>query len=212
MTRDRSDLGEILRTVPVIPVLSIAAVEAAVPLAEALVAGGITVLEVTFRTPAGPEALARIVKAVPQAIVGAGTVCRHEQYDAAERAGARFIVSPGATPGLVARARDSAVPWLPAAATTSEIMVLLDAGFEYLKFFPAEAMGGPPVVEAFAGPLPEAKFCPTGGIDAGTAPEYLALPNVVCVGGSWLAPGNTVAAGNWPHITALAREAAGLGR
>ncbi len=212
MTPDRSDLGEILRMVPVIPVLSIATVEAAVPLAEALVAGGITVLEVTFRTPAGPEALARIAEAVPQAIVGAGTVRRHEQYDAAERAGARFVVSPGATPGLMARARDSAVPWLPAAATTSEIMVLLDAGFDYLKFYPAEAMGGPPVVEAFAGPLPEAKFCPTGGIDAATAPEYLALPNVVCVGGSWLAPGKAVAAGNWPYITALAREAAGLGR
>jgi len=210
MASDAPDLGDILRRAPVIPVLSIPSVEAAVPLARALVEGGLSVLEITFRTPAGPEALARIAQAVPEAVVGAGTVRRHEQYDAAERAGARFVVSPGVTPGLLARARDSAVPWLPAAATTSEVMVLLDAGFEYLKFFPAEALGGAPTVKAFAGPLPEAQFCPTGGIDTGTAPAYLALPNVVCIGGSWIAPADAVTAGDWPRITALARAATGL--
>jgi 2-dehydro-3-deoxyphosphogluconate aldolase/(4S)-4-hydroxy-2-oxoglutarate aldolase len=206
----RSELCTLLAGTPVVPVLTVEATEIALPLARALVAGGLPVLEITLRTPAALQVIEMIASEVEGAVVGAGTVLTPAQYEAAARAGARFVVSPGATPALLDAAAVSPVPFLPGAATSSEIMTLLERGHSFLKFFPAEPAGGIAYLKALAGPLSEARFCPTGGIDASSAPRYLSLPNVLCVGGSWVAPGDAVAAGDWPRITALAQAAAAL--
>ncbi|HEX6112186.1 MAG TPA: bifunctional 4-hydroxy-2-oxoglutarate aldolase/2-dehydro-3-deoxy-phosphogluconate aldolase [Geminicoccaceae bacterium] len=206
----RSELCTLLAGTPVVPVLTVEAVEIALPLARALVAGGLEVLEITLRTPAALRVIEMIASEVEGAAVGAGTVLTPAQYEAAVRAGARFVVSPGATQALLDVAAASPVPFLPGAATSSEIMTLLERGHSCLKFFPAEPAGGIAYLKSLAAPLPEARFCPTGGIDARIARRYLCLPNVLCVGGSWVAPGDAVAAGDWPSITALARAAAAL--
>ena len=210
MTMPRPDLSTLLAGTPVVPVLVVESVETGVALARALVAGGLSVLEITLRTAAALEVI-RAIDGEVEAVVGAGTVLDAAQYRAAERAGARFVVSPGATEDLLAYAEASETPFLPGAATASEVMSLLERGYACLKFFPAEPAGGIAYLKALAAPLPEARFCPTGGIDAGSAPRYLALSNVLCVGGSWVAPGDAVAARDWPRITALARAAAALG-
>lgn len=199
------------RLAPVIPVLVIDDINHAVPLAQALVAGGLPVLEVTLRTDCAIEAIALMAK-VPGARVGAGTVL--SAYDAARAkgAGAEFAVSPGAAPGLIAACSANALPLLPGAVTASEVMTLLEIGYRTLKFFPAGPAGGPPVLKALYGPLPQATFCPTGGVSLSNAKDYLSLPNVACVGGSWVAPAKMMADGDWAGITALAREAAGLPR
>jgi 2-dehydro-3-deoxyphosphogluconate aldolase/(4S)-4-hydroxy-2-oxoglutarate aldolase len=205
-----SDLTTLFAGTPVIPVLVIDDAATAVPLAQALVAGGLGILEITLRTPAALEVIRAIAGEVEEAVVGAGTVLTPAQYRDAERAGARFVVSPGATDAVLSAARASTVPLLPAAATATEVMRLLEQGYRFLKFFPAEPAGGPAYLKALASPLPAARFCPTGGIDAARAPEYLKLSNVVCVGGSWVAPNTAVAAGDWQQITRLARAAAAL--
>jgi 2-dehydro-3-deoxyphosphogluconate aldolase / (4S)-4-hydroxy-2-oxoglutarate aldolase len=206
----QAGLQDLLATTPVVPVLAIDAVRTALPLAQALVAGGLSVLEITLRTPAALEIIRAISGELERAVVGAGTVLTPGQYRDAVRAGARFVVSPGATPALLDVAEASSVPFLPGALTSSEIMRLLERGYGCLKFFPAELSGGVAYLQALAAPLPDARFCPTGGIDAARAPAYLALPNVVCVGGSWVAPRDAVAAEDWPAITRLARVATGL--
>src|SRR4051812_15692240 len=198
------------RLAPVIPVLTIEDARQAIPLARTLVEGGLPVIEVTLRTGAALDAIAAIAKAVPEAIVAAGTVTSAPQIAAVIEAGARFIVTPGTPPGLAEALAAAAVPAMPGCATVSEALVLADLGFEVLKFFPAGASGGQAWLKSAAGPLPELKFCPTGGIDAGNAGAYLALPNVVCVGGSWLAPPAAVARGDFEGIAELARAAAGL--
>jgi 2-dehydro-3-deoxyphosphogluconate aldolase/(4S)-4-hydroxy-2-oxoglutarate aldolase len=205
-----SDPGALLATAPVVPVLEVGALEHAVPLARALVEGGLPVLEITLRSAVALAAIEAIASEVEGAIVGAGTVLSTEQYRAAERAGARFVVSPGATDALLGCAAAGQTPFLPGAATATEIMRLLDYGYRVLKFFPAEPAGGVAYLKALAAPLPAARFCPTGGIDAARARNYLVLPNVVCVGGSWVAPPAAVAAGAWDRITDLARTAATL--
>ncbi|WP_374573392.1 bifunctional 4-hydroxy-2-oxoglutarate aldolase/2-dehydro-3-deoxy-phosphogluconate aldolase [Phenylobacterium sp.] len=201
-------LEDILRLAPVVPVLIIEDPGHAEPLARALVAGGLRALEVTLRTPAAIEAIERM-NAVEGAVVGAGTVTTASARQAVADAGARFAVSPGLIAGETA---EGPVPLLPGIATATELMAGLAAGFEYFKLFPANVVGGPAALKAFASPFAQARFCPTGGVDARTAPDYLALPNVVCVGGSWVAPADAVRAGDWDRITALAREAAALGR
>jgi 2-dehydro-3-deoxyphosphogluconate aldolase / (4S)-4-hydroxy-2-oxoglutarate aldolase len=207
-----SDLDSLLAGTPVVPVLVIDSVATALPLARALVDGGLRVLEITLRTPAALDVIRALAAEVEGAVVGAGTVLTAGQYQDAERAGARFVVSPGATDALLAAAAASAVPFLPGAATASEVMGLLEQGYRCLKFFPAEPAGGVAYLEALAAPLPEARFCPTGGIDPIKARTYLSLPNVLCVGGSWVAPKDALAAADWPRITSLARAAAALGR
>jgi len=202
----------ILAAAPVVPVLTIEERAQAVPLARALVAGGLTALEITLRTPAGLDCIRAIAAEVEGANVGAGTVLDARQLDEAVRAGAKFLVSPGATPGLIEAAAASAVPYLPGVATAGEAMALAERGYRYLKFFPAEPAGGVPYLKALAAPLPEIRFCPTGGIGAGNAGAYLALPNVICVGGSWVAPADAVAAGNWARVTSLAAGAAAAKR
>ena len=197
---------------PVIPVIVVQRVDDAVPLARALVAGGIRVLEVTMRTPAALAAIAAIAAAVPDAIVGAGTVRSDADARAAHAAGARFAVSPGWSPRVAAACREVGLALLPGAATASEVMQAADEGHRFLKFFPAGAAGGTAMLKAWAGPFADVVFCPTGGIDATTAPEYLALANVKVVGGSWLTPSDAIAAGDWPRIERLARDAAGLAR
>lgn len=196
---------------PVIPVLVIDNPEHAVPLAQALVAGGLPVLEVTLRTPVALEAI-RAMAAVPGARVGAGTVLNAHDAARAKEAGATFAVSPGATPALIAACSAQDLPLLPGAATGSEVMALIEAGYRMLKFFPAEQAGGAALLKALNGPLPMARFCPTGGIGVNNAGAYLSLPNVACVGGSWVAPKALMEAGDWEGITRLAREAAALPR
>lgn len=195
---------------PVIPVLSISRAEDAVPLARALAAGGLRAIEITLRTPAALEAIRRAAQEVPEAIVGAGTILNAKQFEQAAAAGSRFIVSPGLTPQLTDAAADSEVPLLPGAITPAEIMTALEAGLDFLKFFPSEQAGGADFLKALASPLAAVKFCPTGGITPANARTYLSLPNVVCVGGSWVAPGDLVKAGDWTAIEALAREATAL--
>jgi 2-dehydro-3-deoxyphosphogluconate aldolase/(4S)-4-hydroxy-2-oxoglutarate aldolase len=204
------DPAHILAGVPVIPVLTIERVADAVPLARALLAGGLGVIEVTLRTPAALEAVAAIAAAVPQCVVGVGTVTRVIDIAPAVAAGAKFLVSPGTPPELADALAQVPVPVLPGAATVSEAMALSDRGFRLLKFFPAEPAGGVAWLKAVAAPLPHLKFCPTGGIDARNAATYLALPNVIAVGGSWPAPRDAILAGEFDRITALAREAAAL--
>jgi 2-dehydro-3-deoxyphosphogluconate aldolase/(4S)-4-hydroxy-2-oxoglutarate aldolase len=206
-------IDDILRSGPVVPVIVLDDAEAAVPLARALLEGGVRVLEVTLRTAAGLESIRRIRAEVPDAIVGAGTVLTPDQLAEVERLDAAFAVSPGATPSLLDAAARSPVPLLPGSATPSEVMGLLERGYRYMKLFPAEQVGGVELLKALASPLPEARFCPTGGIDATKAETYLALPNVVCVGGSWIVPRDAIKHGDWARITALSREAvARLGR
>ncbi|SDJ76403.1 bifunctional 4-hydroxy-2-oxoglutarate aldolase/2-dehydro-3-deoxy-phosphogluconate aldolase [Nonomuraea jiangxiensis] len=200
----------LLDLAPVIPVVVIEDVESAVPMARALVAGGLPVIEVTLRTPVAREAIARIAAEVPEANVGAGTVRTSEDIAEAVSAGARFLVSPGTTLALVEALDSSGVPYLPGAGTVSEIMALAERGVKELKFFPAEAAGGIPYLKSLQGPLPDVRFCPTGGIRAETAPGYLALANVGCVGGSWLTPADALAAGDWSRVEKLASEAAAL--
>jgi 2-dehydro-3-deoxyphosphogluconate aldolase/(4S)-4-hydroxy-2-oxoglutarate aldolase len=206
----QAGLHELLAATPVVPVLAIDALASALPLARALVAGGLPILEITLRTPAALEIIRAIGSEIEGAVVGAGSVLTPQQYRDAARAGARFAVSPGATRALLDVADAGSVPFLPGAATSSEVMRLLERGYDCLKFFPAEPAGGAAHLQALAAPLPAARFCPTGGIDAARAPAYLALPNVVCVGGSWVAPRSAVAAGDWPAITRLALAAAAL--
>lgn len=195
---------------PVIAVLVIARAEDAVPLARALVAGGVSALEVTLRTPAALDAIARIAGEVENALVGAGTVLSPADARAAKAAGAGFAVSPGLTGDLAKAAHDEGLPLLPGVATAGEIMAGLELGLSRFKFFPAETSGGAAAVKAFAGPFANLRFCPTGGITPANAASYLALPNVACVGGSWLAPAEAVEAGDWGRIERLAREAAAL--
>jgi 2-dehydro-3-deoxyphosphogluconate aldolase/(4S)-4-hydroxy-2-oxoglutarate aldolase len=206
------DMAAILALAPVIPVLTVERVADAVPLARALVKGGLPVLEITFRTPAALEALKAIAMEVPEATVGAGTVLDESQLARAQRAGARFAVSPGCTARLATSACEAAIPFLPGVQTVSEAMVLAEQGFCLLKFFPAEAAGGAGWLKAVAAPLSGLRFCPTGGIGVDNASAYLALPNVTCVGGSWVAPRSTVASADWARVERLAAEAAKLKR
>jgi 2-dehydro-3-deoxyphosphogluconate aldolase/(4S)-4-hydroxy-2-oxoglutarate aldolase len=203
-------VAAICRMAPVIPVLTVEDAARAAPLARALVAGGLPVIEVTLRTPAALAAIAAMAE-VEGAVVGAGTLLGPADVAAAAAAGARFGVSPGATPGLLEAVAAAGLPFLPGAATASEVMALLDRGHRVQKFFPAEVAGGVAALQALAGPLPQVAFCPTGGITPARTPAYLALANVLCVGGSWVAPAAAVRAGDWRRITALAREAALLG-
>ena len=203
-------IDEVFAASPVMPVIVIDSVADAVPLARALVAGGVPVLEVTLRTAAALESVRAIRAAVPEAIVGAGTITTAAQVDAVMAAGAAFGVSPGATPGLLEHARRAGLPFLPGAMTPSDVMRALDAGYTRMKLFPAVPAGGIAMLKSLAGPFPGVVFCPTGGIDAASAPAFLALPNVACVGGSWLAPPARVAAGDWEAIRELASAAARL--
>ena len=201
---------EVMRVGPVIPVIVIEDLAHAVPLARALVAGGVRVLEVTLRTPAALAAIRAIAGEVPEAIVGVGTLTRPEDFTEARDAGARFGVSPGLTLALIEAAWESGLPLLPGVMTPSDVIAARLAGFRELKLFPARQAGGIGMLQALAGPFPDVTFCPTGGITAETAPEFLALPNVACVGGSWLAPKAAVMSGDWGKITALAKEASAL--
>ncbi|MFG2131569.1 bifunctional 4-hydroxy-2-oxoglutarate aldolase/2-dehydro-3-deoxy-phosphogluconate aldolase [Streptomyces sp. NPDC048751] len=203
--------ASVLDLAPVVPVVVVQDAADAVPLARALVAGGLPAIEVTLRTPAALDAIRAIAVDVPEAVVGAGTVITPEQVDASVAAGARFLVSPGWTDVLLEAMRASGVPFLPGVSTASEVVALLERGVREMKFFPAQAAGGTAYLKSLAGPLPQARFCPTGGIDAASAPEYLALPNVGCVGGSWMLPADAVAARDWGRVEALSREAAALG-
>jgi 2-dehydro-3-deoxyphosphogluconate aldolase / (4S)-4-hydroxy-2-oxoglutarate aldolase len=205
-----SELGALLARTPVVPVLVIEDVATAVPLVRALVAGGLPLLEITLRTAAALDVIRAIGGEVEDAIVGAGTVLTPRQLDEVAACGARFAVSPGATENLLQAAREHAVPLLPGAATASEVMRLLELGYAHMKFFPAEPAGGIALLKALVSPLPDARFCPTGGIDAERARAYLALPNVACVGGSWVAPGDAIRRGDWSRITDLAKAAAAL--
>jgi len=205
-------LAEMLGMAPVIPVVIIDDPAKAVPLARALVAGGLPVIEITLRTKRAMAAIKAIADGVPEAIVGAGTVLQPEQMTEAAAAGARFFVSPGATPKVLDAAAAAGLPLLPGIATASEAMALIERGFSFAKFFPAEPAGGSAYLAALASPLPQLRFCPTGGITALLAPRYLALPNVMCVGGSWMAPPRAVDAGDWTGITQTARQAAALDR
>ena len=199
-----------MRLAPVIPVVVIEDARAAVPMARALVAGGVPAIEVTLRTAAALEAVRAIASEVEGAVVGVGTVLTQADLLAAYEAGARFAVSPGATARLLDAAEDIPLPLLPGAATASEAMALLERGYRHLKFFPAVPAGGARLLAAWAGPLPQLRFCPTGGISAASAADFLALPKVLCVGGSWLTPADRLAAGDWAGIEQLARAAAQL--
>jgi len=203
-------LLSILKSQPVMPVLIIERVEDAVPLARALAAGGLKAIEVTLRTPVALEAIRAIADGSPDTLVGAGTILSPEDYEAAVKAGSKFIVSPGATPALFAAAKASEVPFLPGTSSASEIMLAREAGLRVVKFFPAEQSGGASFLKAISSPIADMKFCPTGGISLKNANDYLSLPNVVCVGGSWVAPKDMVVAGDWTGITKLAAEAAAL--
>jgi 2-dehydro-3-deoxyphosphogluconate aldolase/(4S)-4-hydroxy-2-oxoglutarate aldolase len=201
-----------LRLAPVVPVVIIDDAKAAVPMARALVAGGIPAIEVTLRTPAALDAIRAIAAEVEGAVVGVGTVLTSQDLENARQAGAKFAVSPGVSPRLLAAADDSDLPLLPGVATASEAMNLLERGYRHLKFFPAVPAGGHKLLGAWASPLPQIRFCPTGGISLASAPDFLSLPNVVCVGGSWLTPADKLKAGDWAGIEVLAREAAALKR
>lgn len=203
-------MESVLGVAPVIPVVVVEDVDHAVPLARALLAGGLRAIEVTLRTPVAVEAIRAVAHEVPGAVVGAGTVLTPDHAAAACAAGARFLVSPGWTERVLDAMCATGLPYLPGVSSASEVMALLERGVTDMKFFPAEAAGGVPFLRSLASPLPQARFCPTGGIDAALAPSYLALPNVECVGGSWMVPKTLVAAGDWESVTALAKEAAAL--
>lgn len=197
---------------PVIPVVTIDDPQDAVPLARALVDGGVKIIELTLRTDSALTSLKLIAQEVPDILVGAGTILTPGQADAAVQAGATFLVSPGVTPALLTHMLSLDVPVLPGVATVGEIMAVLEAGLDAMKFFPAGPAGGPSYLAAIGAPIPHVQFCPTGGISPATAPDYLKLPNVACVGGSWLTPADAVAAKDWDRITSLAGGAAALGR
>lgn len=204
-----AEILRLCRMAPIIPVLTIDDAAQAAPLARALIAGGLPVLEVTLRTPAALDAI-REMTGIPGAVIGAGTVITPEDATAARAAGARFAVSPGATDRLLDACENAALPLLPGAATASEMMRLAERGYGMQKFFPAEPSGGAPALKSIGAPLPQIRFCPTGGITAQNAPDYLGLANVACVGGSWVAPGDAIAACDWGRIESLARSAAAL--
>lgn len=211
--QDRSaSLIELLAGQPVVPVLRIDRLADAAPLARALAAGGLPAIEITLRTPVALEAIRAVAEDVPEAIVGAGTILTSADFHEAAQAGARFIVTPGCTPDILDAAAASPVPLLPGAVTPSEMMALAQRGYSALKFFPAEQAGGAAYLKSLASPLARMRFCPTGGVSPENAGSYLSLPNVMCVGGSWVAPDALVKAGGWDRIEALAREAAALGR
>jgi len=205
------EMDAVMNAAPVIPVIVIDDLDDAVPLAQALVRGGLPVLEVTLRTPVALQAIERM-RLVPGAIVGAGTVLDAEQLQQAVQAGSRFLVSPGYSDALAAAVQASGVPWLPGTATAGEVLRAREAGFKRLKFFPAETAGGAPALAAMASVFADVRFCPTGGISLDKAPGYLALPNVACVGGSWVMPKDAMKARDWARIEALAAQAAALPR
>jgi len=208
----RSVVEDILRLSPVMPVVVIEDAGVAVDLARALLRGGIRVIEVTLRTPAALRAIEAIARAVPEICVGAGTVLSPADLEASQRAGASFAISPGATSELLSAGASSTLPYIPAVATASDVMAGLAAGYSCFKFFPATAAGGIPMLKSLAGPFADVRFCPTGGISLQTAKSFLDLPNVLCVGGSWLAPADALAGKDWGKIEALAREASQLGK
>jgi 2-dehydro-3-deoxyphosphogluconate aldolase/(4S)-4-hydroxy-2-oxoglutarate aldolase len=210
MTPEPRPIEEILSSGPVLPVVVIDDPAQAVPLAKALVAGGVRAIEITLRTQHALEAVRRIAAEVPDAIPGVGTVLTPADFDAAAEAGARFAISPGSTPAMMDAAWASTLPYVPAVATPSEVMAAMEAGFRALKFFPAAQCGGVEALKAFAGPFPAMRFCPTGGVDAASALSYLAQPNVLCVGGSWIAPRAAIAVGDFTKIEQLARSASAL--
>ena len=212
MTQTPLTSWQVMQDAPVIPVIVLNDVAHAVPMARALLAGGIRMLEVTLRTPQALACIEAIAKAVPEAVVGAGTLRSKADAQAAANAGARFGVSAGYTSALGSACRDLGLPLLPGVATGGEIMAAQEEGFSALKFFPALQAGGSAMLKAWSGPFFDVKFCPTGGISLQNAPEFLALPNVLCVGGSWLVPADAMAQGDWARITHLAREAVGLRR
>ncbi len=203
---------EIVNTSPVVPVIVVDKIEQAAPLAQALYNGGLKVLEITLRTPVALEAMKAMKAAVPEAIVGAGTIVSPKDVNAAVEAGADFLVSPGTTDEMLDAVQAAGIPMLPGVSTPSDAMRLKARGFSVLKFFPAEAAGGTNMLKSIGGPLGDLRFCPTGGINLTRAPEYLALPNVVCVGGTWMIPKDLIEAGDWQGIETLAREAASLSR
>jgi 2-dehydro-3-deoxyphosphogluconate aldolase/(4S)-4-hydroxy-2-oxoglutarate aldolase len=207
MNEMRSRLDAVLARSKIIPVLTIERVEDAVPLAHALVAGGVPLLEVTLRTEAGLAAASAIIKAVPEAVVGIGTILTPEDLARAEGIGAQFGLSPGATPALLEAASRCSIPFMPGVATASEVMAAMQHGFAAMKFFPANTAGGPTALKNLAGPFPSARFCPTGGVSDDNAAAWLALPNVIAVGGSWLTPGAELDAGDWAAITRRAAKA-----
>ena len=200
-------IENILTSAPVVPVVVIENIEDAVPLAKALYNGGLKALEITLRTPVAAEAVKLMKEAVPDAYVGTGTVIDKATFEASVAAGADFMVSPGVNDELLALAKETDIPFLPGAATPSEVMNLASHGFKFLKFFPAEAAGGAPMLKSIGGPLPQVKFCPTGGISLATASKYLALNNVVCVGGTWMLDKELIANKDWQAIEALAKQA-----
>ncbi len=210
MTTSVDPIETIMRLGPVMPVVTITDPRQAVPLAQAMVAGGVRAIEVTLRTPCALEAIRIIANEVPDAVVGAGTVIEPRQIEAAMAAGARFLVSPGSTDRLITAASRAGAALLPGAATASEAMRLLEAGFAFQKFFPAATFGGASALAALAGPLPQIRFCPTGGISAQDASAYLRLKTVLCVGGSWLTPADALAVGDWDRIRLLALATNGL--
>lgn len=210
MMSANASLLPVLKRVPVIPVLTVNGPEDAVPLARALAAGGLDVLEVTLRTEGALRAIEAMAHALPDAVIGAGTVLSASQVNESMSAGAKFLVSPGSTHKLADAAAQRGAPLLPGVATASEAMAMAEMGHHVLKFFPAEPAGGVAYLKSLAAPLPHLTFCPTGGIDAAKAKSYLALSNVVCVGGSWVTPADAVKAGDWGRITQLAKECAGL--
>jgi 2-dehydro-3-deoxyphosphogluconate aldolase/(4S)-4-hydroxy-2-oxoglutarate aldolase len=206
MTSKAEELADLFHSARVIPVLTIERVADAVPLARALVAGGVRVLEMTLRTAAGIDAAKAIIAEVPEAVVGIGTVLNAQDLARSAAVGARFAVSPGATPELLEAAAASDLPFMPGIATASELMGALARGFDLVKFFPAEQSGGMPALRALAGPFPQARFCPTGGIAEGNAATWLAERNVLVVGGSWLCPAADIRSGNWASITAICQR------
>jgi len=210
MTQHTQRLDEICATVPVIPVLKLDDAEQALGICTALVNGGLKVLEITLRNDYGLEAIKQVSQALPDAIVGAGTVTTPEQYDACIAAGANFIVSPGATPKLLAHGAQASIPLLPGVASVSEAMAGMELGYERFKLFPAVVVGGVELLKAFYGPLANLKFCPTGGVKPSNADEFLQLPNVMCVGGTWMTPNDLVAQQNWGAIETIALEASQL--
>ena len=205
-----AEIEQLFAGIAVVPVLTIADAATAVPLGRALVAGGLRVLEVAIRTPASIEALRAMAAEVEGAVVGAGTVLDAGGVQAAAAAGAKFVVSPGLSQPMIWAAADAGLPCLPGVQTPSEVMRARELGLDRMKFFPAGTAGGVAGLKALGGPFPDLRFCPTGGISEATAPDYLALSNVFAVGGSWVAPADAVAAGDWPRIEKLARKAAGL--
>lgn len=202
--------ASLLDVVPVLPVVVLHDVAHAVPLARALVDGGLPAIELTLRTPVALDAVRVIADEVPEVLLGVGTVLTPAQADQAAEAGAHFLVSPGATPALLAGMQATGLPFLAGTSTVSEVLAVAEAGLTEAKFFPAEAAGGTAYLRALAAPVPGVRFCPTGGITATTAPDYLALPNVGCVGGTWLTPADALEAGDWGRVEELARAAAGL--